>query len=620
MSLLFAPYLRAADQSNVPISGAFLSFYATQTSTPQPIFADVNLTIPLQNPLPSDSNGIWPAIWLDDSLPAYKAVMQVPDVTNPAIPGAIVSGPNGTIDPYNTIVGRIPQTAAELSANITPTTFTFAESDARRYGASQANPDNSLAINTALLVSAAGGPAAYLPAGTWTHTSALNITANASMRGEGAYTILRPVGCNGINFQTQTTQGARFLRDFVIDGTSATGNIGINCNLDSIAGPRISGVRFSNLYILNFSSGTGVFCRGMWDCNFQSCFLWNNKQGIDINDTSVMIRIIDCETQLGVGSVGIAGSAGVIVRFGIGGQQPEDISIVRLHTFLYDKGIDLQTGLTININHCDLDFCQVGGIHVTEPNGGVSIRDCWIATNNAAVATYGISMDNVAIPPGANFTIDNNYIVCNNANVGSQGIVAGNLQNDVTITNNSFIGWAAGVTIGANVANRVQKNYFQVTNNCVIVNSLATDPEVGPNHISTGNPILFTGAAPPTGWTYYGRGSFAGGFQGYTVAPANVTINWEACGRFVILSWADILGTSTSAVLSFNGMPPAIQPLTAHNKEVNVRDNGTSAMGVAVVAAAGTGIVSFTKDLNGGAVTGTGNKGLPNGDLVYPLS
>lgn len=140
MALLFAPYLRAADQSNVPISGAFLSFYQTQTSTPQPIWADVNLTIPLQNPLPSDSNGVWPVIWLDDSLPPYKVVQQYPAVTDSTIPGAIVAGPNGTIDPYNSIISALafnqlinPLRQVEIDADITVVDFSWQPMDVDRY-------------------------------------------------------------------------------------------------------------------------------------------------------------------------------------------------------------------------------------------------------------------------------------------------------------------------------------------------------------------------------------------------------------------------------------------------------------------------------------------------------
>lgn len=146
MALLFSPYFRAADQSNAPIAGAFLSFYATQTTTLQPIYADANLTISLTNPIQADGNGVFPAIWLDDSLPSYKVVLQYPDQNNPVIPGAIVAGPNGTLDPYNSALdgnalGEIlfpalyPRTVQEQNTGITPTNYQYPAGNPLRYGA-----------------------------------------------------------------------------------------------------------------------------------------------------------------------------------------------------------------------------------------------------------------------------------------------------------------------------------------------------------------------------------------------------------------------------------------------------------------------------------------------------
>lgn len=98
MAILFAPpRFKATDKDNNPIPGAFLAFFATQTSTPQPIYADYLLTIALPNPVKADANGLFPAIWLDDSLPAYKYIFTSPDVNDSTQPGAV----QYTGDPYN---------------------------------------------------------------------------------------------------------------------------------------------------------------------------------------------------------------------------------------------------------------------------------------------------------------------------------------------------------------------------------------------------------------------------------------------------------------------------------------------------------------------------------------
>lgn len=177
MGILFAPYFRAADQANQPIPGAFLTFYATGTSTLQPIWAEYTLSIPLANPQQADGNGVFSAIWLDESLPAYKAVLQYPDVNNPSIPGAIVAGPNGTIDPYNSTLSAnaigqqlYPVTAAELVAaalpgGLMPVNFTFAPLDQERYATNTAPGVTSMAAALQNAINVAKQTGGVIPIG-----------------------------------------------------------------------------------------------------------------------------------------------------------------------------------------------------------------------------------------------------------------------------------------------------------------------------------------------------------------------------------------------------------------------------------------------------------------------
>jgi len=91
MAILFnAGRFKATDKDNEPIPGAFLSFYATLTSTFQPIYTDNALTTVLTNPVKADANGLFPEIWLDDSLPPYKVVFSSPDLNNQTVPGSII--------------------------------------------------------------------------------------------------------------------------------------------------------------------------------------------------------------------------------------------------------------------------------------------------------------------------------------------------------------------------------------------------------------------------------------------------------------------------------------------------------------------------------------------------
>lgn len=68
------PYQTVIDASGVPIPGALLFFYLTETSTPANTYADANLTVANTNPVIAGANGQFPSIFLDPSL-TYKVVL-----------------------------------------------------------------------------------------------------------------------------------------------------------------------------------------------------------------------------------------------------------------------------------------------------------------------------------------------------------------------------------------------------------------------------------------------------------------------------------------------------------------------------------------------------------------
>jgi hypothetical protein len=53
------------DDDGAPLPGALLYTWLSGTSTPHAVYADVNLTVPLSNPVVADAGGVFPAIFLD---------------------------------------------------------------------------------------------------------------------------------------------------------------------------------------------------------------------------------------------------------------------------------------------------------------------------------------------------------------------------------------------------------------------------------------------------------------------------------------------------------------------------------------------------------------------------
>lgn len=230
MAILFnAGRFKATDKANEPVPGAFLAFYATSTSTFQPVYADSALTTVLTNPVKADANGLFSEIWLDDSLAPYKVVHTSPDINDPSIPGSVI----WTIPLYNAVLSAAqvfsqlnPITSAEVSAGITPN-FAYESdpiADARRYGFSTSNSaaQNTTALNNAIsVVTNNGGGIIQLPAGRFLITDSIVIPQNVTVRGVG--------GTNGTTLTSSSSGNPAFML-----GGSIAGAFEYGCSLTDI--------------------------------------------------------------------------------------------------------------------------------------------------------------------------------------------------------------------------------------------------------------------------------------------------------------------------------------------------------------------------------------------------
>jgi len=115
-SLFFSPYFQFTDASGVPYAGGSLAFYSSGTNTPLAVYADQELTTPLQNPVPLNSAG-WPEdqIWLQTQ--EYRVVLS--DVNGVQIWAAdpVAAGGQFTGSVVVSGTGQVGFTAVNLSAN-----------------------------------------------------------------------------------------------------------------------------------------------------------------------------------------------------------------------------------------------------------------------------------------------------------------------------------------------------------------------------------------------------------------------------------------------------------------------------------------------------------------------
>lgn len=654
MAVLFAPFLRATDQSNAPIPGAFASFYATGTSTLQPVWSEFTLSIPLTNPVQADGNGVWPAIWLDDSLPPYKVVFQAPDVNNSSIPGAIIAGPNGTIDPYNAVFSGSalatlvfpelnPLSAAEVSAGVTPTNFLYPADpyiDPRRYGFSlTASPAvNSGAFQTAISVALqqSGGhiliPPGQYPFGsasvtfpsTWNH-----LTDSMTIRGCGMnVSQLMQSGAqanvlafNGFSPTGAPTEAQLNLEDFAVVGTGLTNT--------------------ANGILLN-----GI---GVWTLTRVQAIFFTNG----FNLTSALLGTFDNVMAVGC-------QIGVKARQNVTGSQCNAIT-VRGGRFngcsLWAFDIGQSDGWTWT-DRCDMEqngsktaFSFTGALTLgatsgtlsaplTDPTGTyyVSFSDGELRpvtlTNGATTATWTTALAG-AVAAAATYPTPNTGVIAIRAScVTATGVAQMNLRDiwkeananpqilvenasGLTISMKSFVEYDSGVTFnvlgctslsirdmaaasGLGSAWTLNATFGTLVNTeCAVLN------DAGISRPS------YTSVQFATGTFTYGRGDhFTGTLTGCTTSPtASISLTYQ--GSQVTITFPSLTATSSSTACTITGLPSRYWPAVDTYGVLYTQDNGANTALPCLVAAA-TGVITIGV---GHTFTGSGGKGVVGGTL-----
>jgi hypothetical protein len=405
------------------------------------------------------------------------------------------------------------QTAAEASAKVVPKSMEYQEGDIRRYGASVAEPDNSDAINAALLVSAHHGNPAFIPGGVWKIASTLRATQSCSMCGVGNASIIAPQECDGITFETSGNYAviglSRFFRDFQLVGSNAADSThrGLVVNFVAASTDRVNAVQFENLFIANF--GTGAHLRGLWFSNFVGCHFYNCYYGIYFIGQNCVNTILNCSFDRAT-IRGLGGAWGISFQT-IDGETTQSTNVIAGSIYFYDICIHVALAFDLKMEHCDLSAAQSIGAYIISTIGGCWLRDCWIETDNAS-ATIGIKVADIQPSTYTSVHITGNHINCDIPHAGSQGILVGNNNAGIVINDNAVMGFDQAITLGASAYavckfNRIKcvTPAYSRASHALHLNSLATDDEIGPNEIiggekqatrmSTGDPRISVSAA-----------------------------------------------------------------------------------------------------------------------------
>jgi hypothetical protein len=386
------------------------------------------------------------------------------------------------------------QTDAEVRAGVSPGRPEFQEGDVRRYGASIDAADNSASLNAALLVSANGGSAAFIPAGRWKITKSLNAMHDSCAHGEGNASVIAPQGCDCLVFgpagDYPVNGLSRFFRDFQIVGDNSVDSPhrAIIIDFASRSKNRVVGVLFENLYVANF--GTGAHVRGLWFANFIGCHFYKCYRGICFVGENVDTCVFSCSFNRA--DIRGAGESWGISFESIDGESTQSTRIISTLVYFYDILVNVLLALELQIEHCDLSAAQSVGVQINTTMGGCWLKDCWIETDKAS-ATTGVKVANVRPDPHARVHITGNYLTCDVAASGSRGINVGSGNSGVIVNDNTIFGFDQAITLGASDHLTCKRNRISCvtaaygpTSHAILLDSSAADSEIGPNEIIPG--------------------------------------------------------------------------------------------------------------------------------------
>ncbi len=352
MSLFHAGLIQATDNNGDPASGAKWWFYLTGTSTATNVYSNATLATSLGASVTADSAGWFVPIYLDDAI-SYRAVLKT-------AAGATIGGHD--IDPVSSAAPALyARTAAEISAGVTPTSYSREPGDRRRYAT----------LADAVAVSASHPLTIY---DSEAISAAVTLPAGADIRGFNSPLIT--VSVNGVHAFNATSVATITIKGIRFKGSSAS----------TVPLTGYGGYAAANTGLITVTSCTDVRVE---DCGFDTFYNGLTAQNCDrvwLNGNRVLTftfcGILASEStqfQIDRNRVSDCVQAGAVVAYGITATGDE-------------AGADTQQQCSISFNTIsdiaswdgimthDVTGLSVIGNNITNVRGGIDIGHL-VATN-----------------------------------------------------------------------------------------------------------------------------------------------------------------------------------------------------------------------------------------------
>ena len=300
--------------------------------------------------------------------------------------------------------------------------------------------DDTAAIQAAVTAVGIAGGCVLIPTGTYKITSAINIPQVVAIKGQCAErSIIRPYGCNGINFVISNGIGPIAIEDIFIYGSgcqtfSAIIAVGNSTTASKVTGLNINRVRVSDFkYAINWR---GVWSSTIKNCSFNNCIFGILLKGqcvkISVENNTIIHNLLGTVTPAACGlTVESTFDYDPIPTE----HRPEDIQLEENLIYGFPIAVSLNNGLFISINNNDLDAVGLTGIKFAALGGTLNITKNWIGLVGGATSV-GIYAVPLAAVTAITKNISENEI--NSIATSAYGINIQQNQHDVRILNNTI--------------------------------------------------------------------------------------------------------------------------------------------------------------------------------------
>lgn len=438
-----------SDQGVIGSGYKINTYVGGSVNTPVTTYTDATLTVANANPIVLGSNGRFASlnVWVPSGT-LVKLVMT--DANGNVLVGGTIDNVPGVNDfsaLSATQIGQAlwPQTASELAASVTPTSYLYPPGDLRRYGAVPDNAtDSTAAIQRAINGNQGSGTIIQIIGGMYVVSSALSVTNSQIFSGSGTTgfgagggTGIRTTSTTADVFTCNTALPVEF-RDFTIisnaQKTSGNGN-GITIVQSGTSINRLS--RIERMYIYNMSVGISL----------TNCANWTIANNLIQNFSTQGIYAGATATSPDLGDSLISGN--VIWDFNI----TTGDSCIRL-----------------------------------DPNAGIEIIG-----NKLLSAQFGVRVTASQGPTGTVNIVGNSFEQQTSNCINFQQVAAGKIYNNVTISSNEFSIVGTG---GGSAINIQQGTFSTYISNLTItgnVCNMATATVAACISIADGNGVTLSG-------------------------------------------------------------------------------------------------------------------------------